>query len=319
MDAAAGAPRMTTPTRSLPFYTADAFAEEPFGGNPVAVIPDATDLTEREFQQIAREMNLSETVFVVPPTDPAAIVKLRIFTPTQEIPFAGHPVIGTFFVLSSLQKFPLTQPVTRYVFECNIGLFPVELHVANGQVDNVIMTQPKPQFLGTAESIQDLYEVSRALGMNKTAIAETHLPIEVVSTGLPVAIVPVRTLTAVKSIQADPAGVKEVCDKLGANGIMVFTPVTVEEWAHVHTRMFAAPIGIWEDPATGSASGALGAYLVKNGVVDVGPTTEVFMEQGYEIDRPSRITVQVFSDDDAIQEIKVGGQAVMVAEGKLLF
>ncbi len=319
MDVATGSPRMTTPTRSLPFYTADAFAEEPFGGNPVAVIPDATDLTEREFQQIAREMNLSETVFVVPPTDPAAIVKLRIFTPTQEIPFAGHPVIGTFFVLSALQKFPLTQPLTRYVFECNIGLFPVELHVVNGQVDNVIMTQPKPQFLGTAESIQDLYEVSRALGMNKTAITETHLPIEVVSTGLPVVIVPVRTLTAVKSIQADPAGITEVCDKLGANGIMVFTPVTVEAWADVHTRMFAAPIGIWEDPATGSASGALGAYLVKNGVVDVGPTTEVFMEQGYEIDRPSRITVQVFSDDDAIQEIKVGGQAVMVAEGKLLF
>ena len=310
---------MTTPTRSLPFYKADVFAEEPFGGNPVAVIPDATDLTEREFQQIAREMNLSETVFVVPPTDPAAIVKLRIFTPAQEIPFAGHPVIGTFFVLSSLQKFPLTQPVTRYVFECNIGLFPVELHVVDGQVDNVIMTQPKPQFLGTAESIQDLYEVSRALGVNKTAITETHLPIEVVSTGLPVAIVPVRTLTAVKSIRVDPAGIKEVCDKLGASGIMVFTPVTVEEWAHVHTRMFAAPIGVWEDPATGSASGALGAYLVKNGVVDVGPTTEVFMEQGYEIDRPSRITVQVFSDDDAIQEIKVGGQAVMVAEGKLLF
>ncbi|MYJ23685.1 MAG: PhzF family phenazine biosynthesis protein [Nitrospira sp. SB0673_bin_12] len=310
---------MTTPTRSLPFYKADVFADAPFGGNPVAVIPDATDLTEREFQQIAREMNLSETVFVVPPTDPAAVVKLRIFTPTQEIPFAGHPVIGTFFVLSSLQKFPLTQPVTRYVFECNIGLFPVELHVVDGQVDNVFMTQPKPQFLGTAENMQDLYEVSRALGMNKTAITETHLPIEVVSTGLPVAIVPVRTLTAVKSTRVDPTGIKEVCDKLGANGIMVFTPVTVEEWADVHTRMFAAPIGIWEDPATGSASGALGAYLVKNGVVDVGPTTEVCMEQGYEIDRPSRITVQVFSDDDAIQEIKVGGQAVMIAEGKLLF
>lgn len=314
-----GSLRMTTPTRSLPFYKADVFAEEPFGGNPVAVIPDATDLTEREFQQIAREMNLSETVFVVPPTDAAAVVKLRIFTPTQEIPFAGHPVIGTFFVLGSLQKFPLAQPVTRYVFECNIGLFPVELHVVDGRVDGVMMTQPKPQFLGTAESIQDLYEVSLALGVNKTAIAETRLPIEVVSTGLPVAIVPIRTLTAVKSIQADPAGIKEVCDKLGANGIMVFTPVTVEEWADAHTRMFAAPIGIWEDPATGSASGALGAYLVKNGVVDVGPTTEVFMEQGYEIDRPSRITVQVFSDDDAIQEIKVGGQAVMVAEGKLLF
>jgi len=100
---------------------------------------------------------------------------------------------------------------------------------------------------------------------------------------------------------------------------MVFTTMTVEDWASVHARMFVASIGIAEDPATGSAGGALGAYLVKNGVVDVGPTTEVIVEQGYEIDRPSRLTVQVFSDDDAIQEIKVGGQAVMIADGALVF
>lgn len=310
---------MTTPTRRLQFYKADVFADEPFGGNPVAVIPDAEDLTDREFQQIAREMNLSETVFVVPPTDPAAIVKLRIFTPTQEIPFAGHPVIGTFFVLSTLEKFPLQEPVTRFLFECNIGLFPVELRVTKGQVEQVIMSQPAPQFLGSVDGIQDLYEISQALGLNKAHITDTRLPIEIVSTGLPVAIVPVRTLTAVKSIQVDLTGTKTVCDRLGVNGIMVFTPMTVEDWANVHTRMFAAPIGIIEDPATGSASGALGAYLVKNGVVDVGPTTEIYSEQGYEIDRPSRILIQVFSDDDMIQKIKVGGQAVLVADGKLLF
>lgn len=310
---------MTTPTRRFQFYKADVFAGEAFGGNPVAVIPDAQGLADREFQQIAREMNLSETVFVVPPTDPAAIVKLRIFTPTQEIPFAGHPVIGTFFVLSLLNRFPLQEPVTRFMFECNIGLFPVELGVFNGSVEQVIMSQPEPQFFETVDNLQDLYEISRALGLNKTNIVDTHLPIEIVSTGLPVVIVPVRTLTAVKSIQVDLTGTMAVCDRLGVNGMMVFTPITVEDWAHVHTRMFAAPIGIIEDPATGSASGALGAYLVKNGVVDVGPTTEIMMEQGYEIDRPSRILVQVFSDDDKIQEIKVGGQAVMVAEGKLLF
>ena len=310
---------MATPTRRIQFYKADVFADEAFGGNPVAVVPDAQGLTDREFQQIAREMNLSETVFVVPPTDPAAIVKLRIFTPTQEIPFAGHPVIGTFFVLSLLNRFPLQEPVTRFIFECNIGLFPVELGVFNGSVEQVIMSQPEPQFFETVDNLQDLYEISRALGLNKTNIVDTHLPIEIVSTGLPVLIVPIRTLTAVKSIQVDLTGTMEVCDRLGVNGMMVFTPITVEDWAHVHTRMFAAPIGIIEDPATGSASGALGAYLVKNGVVDVGPTTEIMMEQGYEIDRPSRILVQVFSDDDKIQEIKVGGQAVMVAEGKLLF
>jgi len=310
---------MTTPTRRLQFYKADVFAAEAFGGNPVAVIPNGEDLSDREFQQIAREMNLSETVFVVPPTDPAAIVKLRIFTPIQELPFAGHPVIGTFFVLSLLNKFHLQEPVTRFMFECNIGLFPVELGVFKGAVEQVIMSQPEPQFLGTVDNLQDLYEISRALGLNKSNIVDTHLPIEIVSTGLPVVIVPVRTLTAVKSIQVDLTGMMAVCDRLGVNGMMVFTPMTVEDWAHVHTRMFAAPIGIIEDPATGSASGALGAYLVKNGVVDVGPTTEIMTEQGYEIDRSSRILVQVFSDDDKIQEIKVGGQAVMVAEGKLLF
>lgn len=310
---------MTTPTRRLQYYKADVFADEPFGGNPVAVIPDAGDLTDREFQQIAREMNLSETVFVVPPTDPAAVAKLRIFTPTQEIPFAGHPVIGTFFVLSMLEKFPLQEPATRFLFECNIGLFPVELLVSKGQVEQVIMSQPTPQFLGVVDGIQDLYEISQALGLNKTNITDTRLPIEIVSTGLPVAIVPVRSLTAVKAIHVDLTGTKTVCDRLGVNGIMVFTHMTVEDWANVHTRMFAAPIGIIEDPATGSASGALGAYLVKNGVVDVGPTTEIYMEQGYEIDRPSKILVQVFSDDDMIQKIKVGGQSVLVAEGKLLF
>ena len=148
----------------MQFYKADVFADEPFGGNPVAVIPDAEDLTDREFQRdCAREMNLSETVFVVPPTDPAAVVKLRIFTPTQEIPFAGHPVIGTFFVLGSLQKFPLREPVTRFTFECNIGLFPIELYVSDGRVAHVVMSQPTPQFLGTVDDIQDLYEISRGL------------------------------------------------------------------------------------------------------------------------------------------------------------
>ncbi len=310
---------MTTSTRRLEFYKADVFSDEPFGGNPVAVIPDAEDLTDWELQQIAREMNLSETVFVLPPTDPAAIAKLRIFTPTQEIPFAGHPVIGTFYVLSSLKKFPLVEPMTRFMFECNIGLFPVELSVVKGRVEQVIMSQPEPQFLGTVDEWQDLYEISRALGLNKSNISDTRLPIEIVSTGLPVVIVPVRTLTAVKSIHVDLTGTMNVCDRLGVNGIMVFTPMTVEDWATVHTRVFAAPIGIVEDPATGSASGALGAYLVKNGVVDVGPTTEMFSEQGYEINRPSRILIQVFSDDDMIREIKVGGQAVMVAEGQLIF
>lgn len=305
--------------RTLKFYQADVFTLQPFGGNPVAVVPDAEGLTDDELQQIAREMNLSETVFVFPPTDKAAVVRLRIFTPTQEIPFAGHPVLGTFFILAELGLIRAKEPVTRVLQECNIGLFPVELHSKDGQVVRVVMSQPKPEFLGAIEETEDLYKVASALGLAKYAITEAKWPIEVVSTGLPVLIVPVRTLTAVRSIRPDASAIADVCRRFGANGIMVFTTVTVEPYATVHTRMFAPSIGILEDPATGSASGALGAYLVQNGVVEVGPTTEIIAEQGYEMDRPSRILVQVQSDDDVIQEVKVGGHCVMVIEGTLTF
>jgi trans-2,3-dihydro-3-hydroxyanthranilate isomerase len=132
-------------------------------------------------------------------------------------------------------------------------------------------------------------------------------------------IVPLRTLTAVRSIQLNAPAIVDVCSQFGANGVMAFTTVTVEPSATVHARMFAPSIGILEDPATGSASGALGAYLVQNGAVDVAPTTEIIVEQGYEIERPSQIFVRVESDDDIIQTVKVGGQCVMVVEGTLTF
>jgi len=308
---------MSPERRTLKFYQADVFTDMPFGGNPVAVVPDALGLSDRELQQIAREMNHSETVFVFPPTDSAAAAKIRIFTPTREIPFAGHPVLGTFFVLGKLDRLPLKEPITRVCHECSIGVFPVELHVLKGEILRVVMSQPKPQFLGAVEQMKDLFEVATALGLSKDLITRTKLPVEVVSTGLPVLIVPVRTLTAVRSIVPDIVAINDLCARYGAEGIMVFTTVTVEEFSDVHTRMFAPSIGILEDPATGSASGALGAYLVHNGVVEVGPTTEIIAEQGYEIERPSRIVIQVESDDDAIQEVKVGGQVVMMAEGTL--
>jgi trans-2,3-dihydro-3-hydroxyanthranilate isomerase len=305
--------------RSLKFYQADVFTTQPFGGNPVAVFPDAKGLSDDQLQQIAREMNLSETVFVFPPTDPAAVVRLRIFTPTQEIPFAGHPVVGTMHVLAQLGFIATPEPVTRVVQECNIGLFPVDLHVRDGRVTRVVMTQPQPQFLERLEEAEDFYKVAAALGIAKHTITDAKWPVEVVSTGLPVLIVPVRTLTAVRSIMADASAIVDLCRRFGANGVMVFTTVTVEPFATVHARMFAPSIGILEDPATGSAGGALGAYLVQNGVVDVGPMTEIIIEQGYELERPSRILVQVESDDEAIQTVKVGGQCVMVVEGTLNF
>lgn len=305
--------------RTLKFYQADVFTDRPFGGNPVAVIPEASGLTDRELQQIAREMNLSETVFVFPSADPSATAKLRIFTPTQEIPFAGHPVLGTFFVLAKFGRLSLTGQVTRLQYECNLGVFAVEVQAREGEILRVVMSQPKPQFLGTIDDVKDLFEIANALGLSKSQITQTKFPVEVVSTGLPIVIVPVRTLTAVRSITPNVTALSDLCARHGANGLMVFTTMTVEEPSAVHTRMFAPLIGVTEDPATGSASGALGAYLVQNGVVEVGPTTEVLAEQGYELERPSRILIQIESDDDAIQEVKVGGQAVMILEGTLTF
>lgn len=305
--------------RSLSFYQADVFTEDPFSGNPVAVFPDAQGLTDYQLQQIAREMNLSETVFVLPPNDGAAVVRLRIFTPTQELPFAGHPVLGTFFVLAQLGLIAAADGVTRVMLECNIGLFPVELHALEGQVTKVVMTQPKPEFLGPVDAMEDVYKIAGALGLPKHVITDMKWPIEVVSTGLPVLIVPVRTLTAVRSIEPDASAITDLCIRFGVNGLMAFTTVTVEPSATVHARMFAPSIGILEDPATGSASGALGAYLVQNGVVDVAPTIDIVVEQGYEIERPSQILVRVESDDDMIQTVKVGGQCVMVVEGTLTF
>jgi len=303
----------------LQFYQVDVFTSEPFGGNPLAVFPSVGELSEREFQRIAREMNLSETVFVLPPTDPKAAAKVRIFTPLQEIPFAGHPILGTFYILGALKHLALQEPVTKIFYECTLGLYALELIVLKGQIEQVIMSQPSPQFIDVITKAEAIYDIAKALGIHRSLIADTIFPVEVVSTGLPVLIVPIRSLTAAKTMEVDHSAVLEICARVGANGIMIFTTMTVEESATVHTRMFADPIGIPEDPATGSASGALGAYLVKNGVVEVGPTTEVVMEQGYEIDRPSRILVQIFSDDDVIKEIKVGGQVVMVAEGKMVY
>ena len=300
--------------RAVKFYQADVFTTTVFGGNPVAVVPEAADLTDWEMQKIAREMNLSETVFVLPVSAPGADVRLRFFTPLQEIAFAGHPVIGAFYILAHIGVISLVEPVTRLHQETQVGVFPVELFVREGCIRSIFMEQPKPEFLGVIEPLRDLFEVAKAIGVAKTKITGTGLPVEIVSTGFPVVVVPVRTLTAVSAAIPNIVLINSVCEQHKAQGIMVFSTVTVEEESTVHTRMFASPVGVVEDPATGSATGALGAYLVKNGVVDVGPTTEIICEQGYEVDRPSRLMVHVHSDEDEIQSVHVGGQAVVVIE-----
>src|SRR5207245_3906016 len=162
--------------------------------------------------------------------------------------------------------------------ETSVGVFPLELTVRDGHVRQIMMNQPKPEFIGMVEPLRDLFEVAKAISVPKTQITGTGLPVEVVSTGFPVMIVPVRTLTAVSKASPNIALLNSVCEQHKAQGVMLFTTVTVEEQSTVHTRMFASPVGVLEDPGTGSARGALGAHLVKNGVGGVG-WTRVIPEQ----------------------------------------
>jgi trans-2,3-dihydro-3-hydroxyanthranilate isomerase len=306
--------------REYRFIQVDVFTDIPFGGNPLAVFPEAEGLTTKEMQQLALEMNLSETTFVLPPQAPEADFKVRIFTPASELPFAGHPVVGTHWVLAHLGRVELHKPVTRVHFELGVGVLPTDLHVTGSQVERVVMTQGHPTFHTVLENVADL---ATGLGLPPAAITETGLPVQIVSTGVPQMMVPIRSLTEVQALDAgklNTAVLNQVCRDLDTQCVMVFTFETERPEATVHVRMFAPLLGVPEDPATGSANGALGAYLVHHRAVEVTePTTHILSEQGAEMNRPSTLYVEVDSTGEDVTAVRVGGQVVLVAEGVVRF
>ena len=307
--------------REYRFIQVDVFTDTPFGGNPLAVFPEAEGLTTEEMQRLAREMNLSETTFVLPPQAPGADFKVRIFTPATELPFAGHPVVGTHWVLAHLGRVELREPVTLVHLELGVGVLPADLHVVGGRVERVVMTQGRPTFHAVLEDVTDL---ATGLGLPPEAIVETGLPVQVVSTGLPQMMVPVRSLAEVQGLdpgRLDTAALARACKATGARDcVMVFTLETERPETTVHVRLFAPALGVPEDPATGSANGALGAYLVHHRVVPLtGPTVHIVSEQGAELGRPSTLYVEVDHTDGEVVAVRVGGQVVEVAEGAVRF
>jgi trans-2,3-dihydro-3-hydroxyanthranilate isomerase len=298
----------------------DVFTPKPFGGNPLAVFHQAEGLSAEEMQQLAKEMNLSESTFVLPSQVPGADFKVRIFTPTSELPFAGHPVVGTHWALAHLGRVDLREPVTKVCFELGVGVLPADLHVVGGRVERVVMTQDRPSFLAVLE---DVGELAAALGLAPDAITETELPVQLVSTGIPQLMVPVRQLAEVQQLAADQldvATLTRVCRGLGTDCVMVFCLETEGSEATLHARMFAPSLGVPEDPATGSANGALGAYLVHHRAVPVTePTTHITSEQGLEMGRPSTLYVEVDSGGGEVTAVRVGGEVVAVAEGEVRF
>lgn len=296
------------------FQQVDVFTDRPFAGNPLCVVPQATGLSSEQMQAIAREMNLSETTFVLPPTDPQATYWMRIFTPAKEIPFAGHPSIGTAHVMARSGRFRLGEPVTRVFQQVGIGTLPLDIEVAGGTPGRVIMTQGTPRF---GPVIRDLDPVANALGLDPMILARAKLLIQVVSTGLEHLMVPLPDLETIRALRPNLAALDVVLRKCSALGCFVFTLATGSSDALAHARMFAPGAGIIEDPATGSAAGPLGAYLAAHGVLPRERSSFV-IEQGIEMGRPSRIWVEVGRDGSgAPVAIRVGGNSVPVIAGTI--
>jgi trans-2,3-dihydro-3-hydroxyanthranilate isomerase len=302
------------------FVQVDVFTNTPFGGNPLAVFPEAEGLTAEEMQRLAREMNLSESTFVLPAQTPEADFQVRIFTPAAELPFAGHPVVGTHWVLAHLGRVSLSEPLTEVRFELGVGVLPAELHVAEGRVERVVMTQDRPTFHAVLEEVGDL---AAGLGFSPEAITEVGLPVQVVSTGVPQMMVPVRSLAEVQGLHAgqlNTAALNRACRAVGTQCVLVYSLQTARPAATAHVRVFAPLLGVPEDPATGSANGALGAYLVRHGAVPVlGTSVHLVNEQGAELGRPSTLYVEVDHVDGEPQAVRVGGEVVPVAEGVVRF
>jgi trans-2,3-dihydro-3-hydroxyanthranilate isomerase len=296
------------------FHQLDVFTTTPLAGNPLAVFPDARGLDVGTMQGLAREMNLSETTFVLPSR--VATRRVRFFTPAAEIPLAGHPTIGTWWLLAELglvEGLPPGGTVTL-TQETGRGVLPVAVTLSAGRPTAVEMTQADPEF---GAVIPDRAGLARALGGGTGLLAEGPPP-QIVSTALPQLMVPVASRNALASLPSGGAGgeLAAFLRRTGTDCAMLYAPSDDPDIT-AHCRMFAPGLGVPEDPATGSAAGALGAYLVRHGVVrpEAGAARMVF-EQGVEIGRPSRMRVRVsLASDGAISQVQVGGAAVSVITG----
>jgi trans-2,3-dihydro-3-hydroxyanthranilate isomerase len=311
--------------RQYHFLQLDVFTDRALSGNPLAVLPEAEGLSDREMQQVAREMNLSETVFVLPPSDEGkALRRLRIFTPGSELPFAGHPVVGTWNALAREGVVPLPEGGsgwTRIWQEVGIGVLPVDVEFKEGEVVRVVMTQGKFEAQDAVEDAHERAEIERGLGLAPEDFDES-LPIQTLSTGIPTLAVPVRSLEALSRCRVDANVLSEAYTRAGAGSCYAFTRETLEGGEHrAHARLFAPDQGIAEDPATGSAAGSLAGYLVHHGALAIEPADDVFrfvIEQGDFIERPSRISAEVKGARGHVEQVRIGGPSVVVARGELI-
>jgi trans-2,3-dihydro-3-hydroxyanthranilate isomerase len=306
--------------RTYQFYQLDVFTDRQFSGNPLAVFPDAEGISDEEMQKIALEMNLSETVFVLP--SDSALRRLRIFTPHRELPLAGHPVVGTWNLLSHLGVVPPEQNgFARIEQELKLGNLPVEIEFRAGKPFQVVMTQGTFEAGAIVSKPDIITKLATGLGLDPSDFANTEeLPIQVVSTGIKALAVPVSTIEALGRCRINSSLLSEIYLGYGTIGCYAFTFETIESGSQVHARFFAPDDGIAEDAATGSAAGSLSGYLVHHGVIKSKERTAAFtIEQGDFMKRPSRIFSEVTGETGNVRKVRIGGSAVIVAKGELFF
>jgi trans-2,3-dihydro-3-hydroxyanthranilate isomerase len=287
------------------FYTLDVFTTTRFHGNPLAVVTDGDGFSNDQMQAIAREMNLSETVFVQKPTDDRALARLRIFTAKQELQLAGHPVIGTWFLLAELGVVPAQEGGVHVMQQTGAGILPVEIRFKDGRPQRVTMTQKPASFKSPKFTAKKL---AAALGLSMKDF-DPHLDPEIVSTGIFNLMVPLRNRAALGRIQMN---IFEMSRLLNKQATMAYCFANGAE-RHSFARGML-PWEIYEDAATGSAAGSLGAYMVKHGKLGAGHTLHV--EQGLEMGRPSEIEVEVSQTGKKLTP-RVSGAAVKVLEGTI--
>lgn len=292
---------------ALRFYIVDVFAEQRFTGNQLAVFTETAALTTEQMQQIAREMNYSETTFIQSATPRNGGYDVRIFTPGQELPFAGHPTLGTAFIV---QQAILQQPVEQIVLHLQVGPISVQVLYQQQTPDVLWMRQNPPVFGEVLEAAA----IAPVIGLAADEI-DDRFPVQEVSTGVPFIIVPLKSLAALQQARVNRDHLFPLIETLQAKMIFLFCPEVRDPAHQFSARMFGDAVGITEDPATGSANGCFAGYLAQYHYLGEGPVVAQ-VEQGYEIGRPSLLLLEAEHTPDQIQ-VRVGGRVVMVAQGEL--
>jgi trans-2,3-dihydro-3-hydroxyanthranilate isomerase len=293
---------------SYPFMQIDAFTTRRLAGNPCAVIFDADDLSDETRLAIAREMNLSETAFVV--RSEVADFGARYFTPADEIPLAGHPTISTVFALIDSGRLKLTGDLTTISLELRVGPIRVDIESRQGVVQSIIMSQKKPQFLRTYA----LEDVMPTFGLTAEDVLP-GAPLQTVSTGTPQLMIPVRDLDVLRRINVNMLNYVALHERGDFFSSHLFCLDGITDQGRTFARHFSPPPEVFEDPFTGSATGGMGAYLWHHGLID----QPMFMaEQGHWMQRPGQAKVEVVGPRDDIETVKVGGSAITVLRGELV-